>query len=151
MARKYFEDFKVGEIRRSGPYAVSKEEIVRFAREFDPQPFHLDEAAARASVFGGLTASGAHTVALQLKLIHASHSDEDEAAVLAALGWDEVRFPNPVRPGDSLSLHKECIETRVSKGKPDRGIVRTRITVLNQNGEAVLTSIHTILVKRGTD
>jgi acyl dehydratase len=70
MAPKYFDDLKVGEIRRGGSYTVSREEILQFAREFDPQPFHLDEAAANASVFGGLTASGAHTVALQIKLIH---------------------------------------------------------------------------------
>ncbi len=75
MAQKYFEDFEVGDVRHGGRHVVSKDEILRFAREFDPAPFHLDEAAANASVFGGLTASGAHTVALQIKLIHGSHDD----------------------------------------------------------------------------
>ncbi len=152
MARKYFEDFEVGEVRRGGRHVVSKDEILRFAREFDPAPFHLDEAAANASVFGGLTASGAHTVALQIKLIHESHDKPDQqAVVLAALGWDDVRFLKPVRPGDTLSLHSECIETRASGSKHDRGIVRTRITILNQHEEPVLTSIHTILVARRRD
>jgi acyl dehydratase len=149
MAPKYFEDFKVGEILRGGPYTVSREEILQFAREFDPQPFHLDEAAANASVFGGLTASGAHTVALQIKLIHQCESRDQ--AVLAALGWDEVRFPKPVRPGDTLSLCNECIETRASETKPDRGIARMRIELVNQKGETVLTSVHTILVARRRD
>jgi acyl dehydratase len=100
-------------------------------------------------VFGGLTASGAHTVALQIKLVHQSESRED--AVLAVLGWDEVRFPKPVRPGDTLSLRNECIETRASESKPDRGIARMRVELLNQHGETVLTSIHTILVARRRD
>lgn len=152
MERKYFEDIKVGEIYQSPPYTVSRDEIVRFAREFDPQPFHLDDTAASASVFGGLTASGAHTVALQIKLIHTRQQQEArESAVLAVLGWDEVRFSTPVRPDDTLHLRTECIDARVSESKPDRGIVRTRLTLLNQKKEIVLTSIHTILVARRRD
>ena len=147
MARRYFEDFNIGEVHRSGGYTVTQEEIVRFARAFDPQPFHIDESVAATSVFGGLTASGAHTVALQLKLIHESGAGKDDV-VLAALGWDEVRFPNPVRPGDTLSLSIECMERRTSDSKPDRGIVKNRVTLENQKGETVLTSIHTILVAR---
>ena len=147
VRRRYFQDFEIGEVHRSDPYAVSKEEILRFSGEFDPQPFHLDEDAANASVFGGLTASGAHTVALQLKLIHASGAGKDDA-VLAALGWDEVRFPKPVSPGDALSLRIECVEARSSETKPDRGVVRDQVTLLNQNDEIVLTSIHTILVAK---
>jgi acyl dehydratase len=147
VKKKYFEDFEVGDSNRKGSHTVTREEIIAFAQEFDPQPFHIDEAAANASVFGGLTAAGSHTVALQIKLIHSDRA-EVESAVLAGMGWDEVRFPNPVRPGDTLSLLMECIDTRVSKSKPDRGIVRNKITVLNQNEDVVLESIHTILVAR---
>ena len=142
---KYFEDYVVGDYVQGGSYMVTKDEIVAFAREYDPQPFHIDEEAAKASVFGGLTASGFHTVAIQGKLIHAL---PDKGAVIAGLGWDEVRFANPVHVGDTLTLHLVCIETRPSTSKPDRGVVRSSITLRNQRGEDVLTSIHSILVKR---
>jgi len=145
---KYLEEFEVGNKNRGGSYRVSKEEIIRFASDYDPQPFHLDEAAAEASVFGGLTACGSHTVALQIKLIHLRGGGRAQGAVLAGLGWDEVRFAKPVRPDDVLTLESEVIESRPSESKSDRGIVRVRQTVLNQNEEAVLTSIHTILVAK---
>jgi len=147
--QRYLEDFEVGMVHSSGRYTVTQEEIVRFAGEFDPQPFHIDGEMAAASVFGGLTASGAHIVALQLKLIHESDLGRNDA-VLAGLGWDEVRFPEPVRPGDTLSLTIECIGKRISESKPDRGIVKNLVTLKNQKGETVLKSIHTILVASGT-
>ena len=142
---KYFEDYIVGEPVQGGSHKVTKDEIVAFASEYDPQPFHIDEDAANASVFGGLTASGFHTVAIQGRLIH---TFPEKTAVIAALGWDEVRFVNPVRVGDTLTIHLVCIEKRPSTSKPDRGVVRTSVTLCNQRGEDVLTSIHSILVKR---
>lgn len=142
---KYFEDYIVGDQVQGGSHKVTKDEIVAFAREYDPQPFHIDEDAANASVFGGLTASGFHTVAIQGRLIHTS---PEKAAVIAALGWDEVRFVNPVRVEDMLTIHFACIEKRPSTSKPDRGVVRTSVTLRNQRGEDVLTNIHNILVKR---
>ena len=145
-AVKYFEDFEVGESFEHGAYVVSAEEIMAFARQYDPQPFHLDLAAAAASVFGGLTASGFHTVAIQGALIHSS--PEAGAALIAGLGWDEVRFSNPVRVGDTLSVRFTCLETRPSASRPDRGIVRNKVEVLNQDGQIVLSSVHNLLMRR---
>ena len=145
-AVKYFEDYEVGESFEHGAYVVSAEEIMAFARQYDPQPFHLDLAAAAASVFGGLTASGFHTVAIQGALMHSS--PEAGAAVIAGLGWDEVRFSNPVRVGDTLSVRFTCLETRPSGSKPDRGIVRNKVEVLNQDGQTVLSSVHNLLMGR---
>ena len=148
IMKRYLEDFEVGMVHSSGRYTITEEEIVRFASEFDPQPFHLDREMAAASVFGGLTASGAHIVALQFKLIHESELGKNDA-VLAGLGWEEVCFPEPVRPGDTLSLTVECIGKRFSENNPDRGIVKNLVTLNNQNGKTVLKSIHTILVASG--
>jgi acyl dehydratase len=146
QAVKYFEDYEVGESVVHGAYSVSAEEIMAFARHYDPQPFHVDLEAAAASVFGGLTASGFHTVAIQGALIHSS--PEAEAAVMAGLGWDEVRFSNPVRPGDTLSVRFTCLDARPSSSKPDRGIVRNKVEVLNQDGQIVLSSVHNLLMRR---
>jgi acyl dehydratase len=143
---KYFEDYEVGESFEHGAYTVSADEIMTFARQYDPQPFHLDLAAAAASVFGGLTASGFHTVAIQGALMHSS--PEAGAAVVAGLGWDEVRFSSPVRVGDTLSVRFTCVATRPSASKPDRGIVRNKVEVLNQDGQVVLTSVHNLLMGR---
>ncbi len=143
---KYFEDYEVGQSFEHGAYEVRAEEIMAFARQYDPQPFHLDMAAAGSSVFGGLTASGFHTVAIQGALMHSS--PEADAAVMAGLGWDEVRFSSPARDGDTLSVRFTCLEARASASKPDRGIVRNRVEVLNQNGRTVLSSVHNLLIAR---
>lgn len=147
-AVKYYEDYEVGvgESFEHDAYLVSAEEIMAFARQYDPQPFHLDLDAAAASVFGGLTASGFHTVAIHGALMHSS--PEADAAVMAGLGWDEVRFSNPARVGDTLSVRFPCLEARPSGSKPDRGIVRNKVEVLNQDGQIVLSSVHNLLVGR---
>lgn len=146
MNRLYYEDFRVGDVTWSTePYRVSEEEIVEFASKWDPQEFHVDRDAAARSVFGGLTASGTHTLAIRNWLIHRL---ESRAHVIAALGFDEVRFPRPVRPGDELRLRSEVIEARPSNTKPDRGLIRHSHTVLNQNDEPVLTLKVAILAKR---
>lgn len=148
MSIRHFEDFQAGEKTTvAEQYPVTKEEIIEFGKKWDPQPFHIDEEAAEASGFGGLIAPGCLIVSIAIRLLN---QPETRADVLAGLGWDELRFPNPVRPGDRLSLTVECLETRDSDSKPDRGIVRTLITVGNQKGEPVLTFKDNILVaKRG--
>jgi acyl dehydratase len=143
---KYFEDYTVGESFEHGAYEVTADEIMAFARQYDPQPFHLDLEAAAASVFGGLTASGYHIVAIQGALIQSS--PEADAAVMAGLGWDDVRFQNPARVGDTLSIRFTCLEARPSGSKPDRGIARIMIEVLNQDRQVVVSSVHNILVRR---
>ena len=142
---KFFEDYHVGDKVSAGEFELEKSEIIDFAGKWDPQPFHTDEAAAAESVYGGLTASGCHVVAIAMSLVEKSDA---KPKVIGALGWDELRFPNPARPGDRLTLTLECIEARPSESKPDRGIVRNQFTLANQNGETVLILKDTILVEK---
>jgi acyl dehydratase len=145
LTRWYFEDAEVGKKLTSGPYFVAKDEIVEFAKKYDPQPFHIDEEAAARSVFAGLTASGAHTFEILISLLVRS---EPSLRVMAALGWDELGLPIAVRPGDGLDLEVTVLEKRESKSNPDRGIVRTRIQLRNQKREIVLQCLNTVLVAR---
>lgn len=146
MEQRYFEDFRVGEVTTSTEaYHVTEEDILEFARRWDPQDFHLDEGAAAASVFGGIAASGTHVLAIRNWLIHRLPS---RGHVIAALGFDEVRFRAPVRPGDRLTLKSQCLEARISQTKPDRGVLRFGHTVVNQDDVVVLTLEVAILVKR---
>jgi len=141
----YFEDFEIGRIRHVGSIRVSREEIVEFATRFDPQPFHIDEEAARASIFGGLTGSSCHTFAL-VSLIH--HRGSDEIALVANLGSEEMRFPTPLRPDDELTLRTECVSKRTSRSRPQIGIVTTRSLLTNQRDEAVMDMKTTFMVER---
>jgi len=142
---RYFEDYQIGQIIEVGTHQITREEIIDFAAKWDPQPFHLDDAAAAASIFGGLTASGCHLVALTIRLIMRS---EARGQVLAAAGWDEVRFPHPVRPDDVLTLTVECRLARPSRSKGDRGIIKNLFTLRNQQGRTVLQYSDTIFVQR---
>ena len=119
---------------------------MQFAREFDPQPFHLDRAAAKKSVFGGLVASGWHTAAITMRLLVTS--DLNLAGGAIGLGVDELRFPRPVRPGDILRLELEIVDVRESQSKPDRGTARIRYATRNQKNEIVFTQTATVLVPR---
>jgi len=141
----YFEDFHVGMTRQIGSYRVSREEVIEFAERFDPQPFHIDEEAAKASIFGGLTGSSCHTFAL-VSLIH-SRTDED-IALVANLGADTLLFPNPLRPDDELSLSSECVALRLSKSRPEIGIIKMRSVLRNQNGEIVMDMMTNFMAKR---
>jgi acyl dehydratase len=146
MTERYLEDLRIGDRFRSGPYEVTEKAINDFAHEFDPQPFHLDRAAAEKSVFRGLVASGWHTAAITMRLLVTS--DLNLAGGAIGLGVDELRFPRAVRPGDKLSLEVEIVDVRPSKTKPDRGTARVRYETRNQNGEVVFTQTATVLVPK---
>jgi acyl dehydratase len=145
VAILYFEDLPVGRELSVGGYALEREEMIAFARRWDPYPFHTDEAAAEASVFGGLTASSCHIVAICTALFHRLG---DAPAILAMLGKDRLVFPNPARPDDVLEYRAECIEARASRKHGDRGVVRFRDGLQNQAGEAVLRQEVALLVAR---
>jgi len=143
---RYLEDFSPGQIFGSGRLRVERERIKSFAAEFDPQPFHLDEEAARNSLFGGLAASGWHTAALTMRLL--VESDLKPAGGILGAGFDEFRWPRPVRPGDELHVESEVLEVRASKSRPGQGVIKVKTTTLNQNGEAVQISIGNLIVPR---
>jgi acyl dehydratase len=145
MAIRYFEDYEIGEQNATGDHLVTAEEIIDFAGRWDPQPFHTDERKAEQSVFRGLTASGAHTFAISVLL---RHQFTPKPAVIAGLGYDELRFPNPVRPGDRLFFRSECVEKRESRSKSDRGVIVFRAEVLNQDSQPVATMKSTVMVAR---
>lgn len=133
----YFEDFKVGETSEMGRRVVDRDEVIAFARDFDPQPFHIDEEAAGASMFGGLIASGWHTVSMVMRMMCDSYLLQ--SASLGSPGVDHVKWLKPVRPGDTIRAVRTVLEARVSKSKPDVGIVKTRWDVYNQADEPVMT------------
>jgi len=142
---RYFEDIAVGESLEIGRHRVSKDEIIRFAEQWDPQPFHLDEAAANASVFGGLSASSCHTYSISSLIF--SRAAEKRSKAAAMLGM-KVRFPTPVRPGDELALHETCLEKRVSRSRPRYGIVKSAASLRNAAGEEVMVMQSSFLVER---
>ncbi|MBM3570410.1 MAG: hypothetical protein FJX46_16840 [Alphaproteobacteria bacterium] len=146
---KYWEDVAVGDRREGGPSApLTEDAIVAFARKFDPQYFHLDPAAAKDSLFGGLVASGWHTAAICMQLIVEHFIKRQRAASLGSPGFDQLRWQKPVRPGDALSVRSVCIETAPSKSRPDLGSARFRTEVLNQHGETVMSLISIGLYRR---
>ena len=148
-SERYLEDFEIGQTFRSGPRRIEKDRALAFAAEFDPQPFHLDEAAARHSIFGGLVASGWHTAATTMRLM--VDSDLKPAGGLIGAGFDECRFPRPVRPGDALRIACEVIDARPSKSRPEQGLVKLRTTTLNQQDETVMVLVVNIVVPRRKD
>ena len=148
MSQRYFEDLKAGDRFKSGTYKVTEEQIVSFAREFDPQPFHLDPAVARQTMFKGLIASGWHTAAITMRLFVQTLNF---AEGVIGLGVDELRWPNAVRPGDVLQVETEIVDLRESRSKPSHGIVRIRNVTANQRGEVVQTMFASALVLRRSD
>jgi acyl dehydratase len=143
---KYLEDFAAGQSYRSGRLRVEEQRVKSFAAEFDPQPFHLDADAARGSIFGGLAASGWHTAAMTMRLL--VESEFKPAGGIIGAGFDEFRWPAPVRPGDELYLDIEVLEVRPSKSRPSQGMVKVRTTTRNQKGEAVQVSVGNLVVPR---
>lgn len=134
---RYFEDYPVGAVFTGGPITVDEDEILGFARRYDPQPMHIDKAAAEAGQFGGLIASGWHTGALMMRLLEAHFVPRP--GNLASPGLDELRWMKPVRPGDRLSLRATVLTARRSRSKPGQGIVTSLVEVLNQDGEVVMS------------
>jgi len=142
----YFDDLQVGDHETLGPYRVDAEEMLAFARHWDPLPIHVDEAAARRSVHGTLIASGIYTIAVKQHLL-ANHC-RWRGAVIGAAGYDELRFPKPVHAGDHLSFRWEVTDKRASRSKPDRGIVRFRMQVTDQDGDTVLSYLDSVMLAR---
>ncbi len=142
----YFEDLIPGRRFGSGTLPVDADAIRRFAAEFDPQPFHLDDAAARGTFFGGLAASGWRTAALTMRLLVGS--DLRPVGGIVGAGMDELRWPNPVRPSDELRLESEVLEARPVRSRPEYGLVKAHTTTLNQHAEPVQILIANLLVPR---
>ena len=134
---RFFEDFTVGEVYELGSRTVTREEILDFARQYDPQPFHVDEERAKESIYGGLIASGWHTASMTMRLV--ADGILLDAAGMGSPGLDELRWLKPVRPDDTLTARMEIASVRASESKPDRGIVNSVVQVANQKGETVLT------------
>jgi acyl dehydratase len=142
----FFEDLFVGQSFRTGTKKVEKDRLKAFAAEFDPQPFHLDDAAAAGSFFGGLVASGWHTAAITMRLM--VESDFRIVGGLIGLGVEQIRWPNPVHAGDVLHVECEVLEIRPSRSNPDRGIVRFKSRTLNQDGTVVMEQVAILIAPR---
>jgi acyl dehydratase len=142
----HFEDFVPGQVREYGPRHVTREEILAFAAEFDPQPMHLDEEAARGSLLGGLAASGWHTCCLMMRMM--ADGFLLDTASMGSPGVDEVRWLRPVRPDDRLTLRASVREARVSQSRPERGLVGFLFEMHNAQGECVMMQTCTIMIGR---
>jgi acyl dehydratase len=134
--RLWWEDFREGQVREFGGKTVERDEIVRFASEFDPQPFHLDEAAANRTMFQGLIASGWHTAAMTMRMLCDGYLNR--SASLGSPGIEHLKWLQPVRPGDTLRVRMTVMESRALKSKPGVGIVKSRTELLNQRDEVVM-------------
>lgn len=146
MIERYLEDFTVGQTFGSGRIVVDKEDIKSFAAKFDPQPFHLDEVAAQDTIFRGLAASGWHTAAMTMRLL--VESEIKPAGGIVGAGFDEFRWPRPVRPGDELRLESKVLDARPSQSRPHQGLIKMRTTTLNQINEPVQIMIANLVVLR---
>lgn len=133
----WWEDFEVGEIVEMGRHTFTEPEIIAFGRQFDPQPFHTDPAAARDSIYGGLIASGWHTCAVGMRLMCETYVNR--TASMGSPGVENIRWLKPVRAGDTLSYRRQVLEARPSRSRPAAGLVKSRWEAVNQEGEIVLT------------
>lgn len=143
---QYFEDLEVGRRDAFGRYEVTRDEVIEFARKFDPQPFHLSDEAAAQTHFGRLAASGWHTCAMTMAML-VKDIEARGTASLGSPGIDELRWLKPVHPGDILRCESEVIEKRVSQSRPEMGITKSRLTVFNQDDVAVLSMVSNGLVR----
>ena len=143
----YFDDYALGSTYECGSVSIDQASMVAFAKEFDPQPFHVDPAAAAAGPYGGLIASGWHTAALVMRLLVENYLAAESS--LGSAGMDELRWPHPVRPGDTLRVRATVVESRRSLSKPDRGIVKTMVEAASSGGATVMraTAINFMLVR----
>lgn len=145
----YLDDMRPGQVFGSGSVTIDAAMIRRFAAEYDPQPFHLDDAAAQATLFRGLAASGWHTAALTMRLL--VDGGMPIAGGIVGAGMDEIRWPTSVRPGDTLHLHVEVLEVRPSRSRSDRGMAKVRTTTLNARDETVQVLVANLVVPRRPD
>jgi acyl dehydratase len=143
----YFEDLEVGTETYFGSYEVTREEVLEFARKYDPQPFHLSDEAAATTHFGKLVASGWHTAAMTMAVI-ARHVVADEQAGLGSPGIDELRWKRPVYPGDTLHVRGKIVQKTPSRSRPEMGSFRTETTVTNQHDQPVMTFTSIVLIRR---
>ena len=143
----YFEDVEIGAKSAFGRYEVTRDEVTEFARQYDPQPFHLSDEAAASTYFGRLSASGWHTTAMTMRMLVDNMSAVQQAG-LGSPGIDELRWLKPVYPGDVLRVETEIVEKRPSRSRADMGSFKSRVTVLNQDGAAVMTMLSIGLVRR---
>ncbi len=146
MAKIYFEDLTLGRVNEYGPRLVTREEIVAFAAEFDPQPMHLDEDAARKTMLGGLAASGWHTCCILMRML--ADGFILNSSSMGGPGVDEVRWLHPVRPGDRLTLRTHVLDARASNSKPEMGLVKFRFELLNASATCVMTLGTTLMFGR---
>jgi acyl dehydratase len=150
QTERYFDDYTAGTVFELGTTTLDEQDVIAFAEQYDPQPMHVDPKAAQQSRFGGLIASGWHTTVLAMRL-YVDHYLWSPAS-LASPGVDEIRWLEPVRPGDVLRVRATVAETIPSRKRPDRGVVRARIEVENQDGRQVMTAlILSIIARRPTD
>jgi acyl dehydratase len=146
MPFRYFEDFQPGTTHEYGATTVSRDEVIGFARQFDPQPFHLDEEAAKDTLLGGLAASGWHTCSILMRL-NVDHVLAGSSC-MGAPGVDEVRWLRPLRPGDTVRARMHVVDARASQSRPQMGVVSLRFELLNQNDEVVMTQANPIMFGR---
>jgi acyl dehydratase len=139
----YFEDIQPGNVWHSPNYTVDPDEMIAFARRWDPVPIHIDPAVAE-EVVGGLTASGTYVLAVKSRLLH----ELPAAAIVGSAGYDEVRFHEPLRPGDSVHAVLEWLDCRASRSKPDRGVAKLRISLVNQHDVTIMSHLDTLIVRR---
>jgi acyl dehydratase len=143
---RWFQDFAVGDVAEFGDYLITEDEILGFARQYDPQPFHTDPAAAAAGPYGGLIASGWNSSAIMMRLLVEHYVPAN--ASMGSPGVDAIRWTAPVRPGDRLRLKVTVLETIASRSKPDRGVVRSLTEMFNQNGVLVMSLTGMIIYRK---
>ncbi|WP_025899713.1 MaoC family dehydratase [Sneathiella glossodoripedis] len=137
MATRYFEDVKIGDTAEFGSKTLSREEIIAFAKKYDPQPFHIDEEAAKSSIYGDIIASGWHTAAVTMRMM--VDNMIDTKASLGSPGVDNLRWHKPVRPGDTLRVRTEVIDKKRSRSRPNMGTIFGKLEVINQQDEVVMS------------
>ncbi len=147
IAKRYFDDLVVGEVLESATHTVTLDEWLTFARQYDPQYFHTDPHAARNSIFGEVIASGIYSMALWRRL---DHEISGSIAWICGIAWEEVRWPHPIRAGDTVRARAECLAKRLSQSDPARGVVEYRYTLLNQRNEIAFSCRSINLVETGT-
>jgi acyl dehydratase len=145
LQERWFEDYVPGAVHDLGSVVVDEQEVVAFARQFDPQPFHLDQEWAEKSVFGGLVASGWHTACMVMRLMVDHYLSEVSSE--GSPGIDELRWLRPVRPGDQLLVRITILDARRSRSRPERGVVRSQIKTLNQDGQVVMHLTFAVFIR----